>query len=233
MEDGEFRRDLEDHMIVPTPINVVLNAFGIRNRAGCSGAGDMAINADASRQCQADTEKITPAVYSFVNSPADVQTDALQIRKVCDHYKQRFEEQIRRQYNSFTCGSGEVKSVNTQGLARTIKYNSEGHATAVKIEGRNDQSFVDLELQNQAPHTLVRREMAVTELRPKQMSRMGASHLSSSLPVYLEVARLKLEAAEMIHCCRSADAQFKQACSAGFSATATAVESTSGDGIAR
>lgn len=233
MASGQWWRVVWDNSPIPVPavglaMRAITMMIGLGGRTACGEPGDADINTDHSSTCTAETSRISKLNYDFLNRPSRDQLQSLKIAKVCNHYRKRYEEQIRGgTYKGLSCPSsstgGELISTVGEGNAaveRRLKYNDQGVLHNIELRFAHTPGGVNLvELVNSAPTKVTNRE-PVEKLRGRRTTTLPIELVGPSYPAFNELAALKLESAELISCCRIKDTSLLRQCRDGFNTPA-------------
>ncbi len=229
MADGQFAREVEDALPIPIPaIGLVAKAvsmvIGMNNRTACSEPGDLDMNTGNSSSCRADTTRINQSTYEFLNKSANEHLSGLKWDKVCRHYRARYEEQIRRSmYRGLTCpsssGAGELASVVGEGrdaVERKLKYNEQGVPESISLSFANAPGGINVVEMDNGAAVRIANYQTIDERLGRRSLKMEISRLGSRHHSFGELAKLKMESAELISCCQQKQPALLKKCRDGF-----------------
>lgn len=217
MANNQMVADVEDYfpapiaapVTSPTGLRLAAVRSGVWKYQPCQGKGEQYINAEPTKNCTANPLGIAESTYKFLNGSEETHFKGLTNENVCDHYRQRFEHMIRRTiFIALQCKPGEVRSVvrgPSGSIERLIKFNSSQEVESVAVGTPNGSSTL-IEFKDNKPVRFTHNSEKL------EISRMSTGH-----PFYPELARLKLESAELISCCEETDSARKTRCQAALS----------------
>ncbi len=242
MVNNQFQADVEDYFPIPLPTPTAFAYAGLRYAAvksgvwryePCSKPGEGYINSEPTKYCRANPVAISDLTYKFLNANANEQSNGLKLENVCDHYRQRYEHQIRRSvFVDLKCADGAATSEvrgKQHNLERKIRFDADGRLTAIEFRSAAQPEATSImEFKDGKPTLFSNYMYGNADRLGRRTARWDASKLNTEHPYYTELARLKLEVKEIISCCRETDETLKVRCKNALSTPAGAATAQPG-----
>lgn len=234
MEKGLFSLDAEDLLLMAVPavgwgaaavktISMAAQQVGLKmvSPTACQEVADQYINADSAHNCRVLVNEINANTFEFLNSSEERIKEGLKIPKVCSHYINRLEAQIRRSmYAGLHCDGHRLVSAVGRGeerIERSVEFDDSGAITKIELRFEKEKgmssSFV---FENGAPVRVVSSTDATAERSGRRRYSGPITRITPRDRAFSELARLKTETSEMIACCRMQSGADGSRCGAAF-----------------